>query len=272
MCISHMWELRRLLEEEKRVVREAVLQAGNEISRIAREGFETSYKENTDPLTTADLAANTILRERLMGAFPNDGWLSEETVDDTGRLTCERVWVVDPIDGTKEFVEGVPEYAISVALVNKGKPVLGVVYNPATEEYFEAVKGDGATLNGELICVPSTVPDKPVVLASRSELKRGEFDPFNGVFEVRPVGSIAYKLAVLAAGKADATFSLSPKNEWDIAAGVLLVEEAGGQTGDKQLKPFVFNQQNTLVTGIIATSEVSFHTVNGQIDALGLRA
>lgn len=255
------------LEKERLFLEQAMRLAGSEIRRIAAQGFETQYKSNQDPLTTADLAANEILREKLTGAFPSYGWLSEETVDDPHRLTADWVWIVDPIDGTKEFVKGIPEYSISAALVHLGVPVLGAVYNPSTEEYFSAVKGSGASLNGYAIHGTDVLSNRPLILGSRSEMKRGEFKEFEVDFEVRPVGSIAYKLALVSAGKADATFSLGPKNEWDIAAGVLLVKEAGGQAVNKEGGEFLFNRQNTLVSGIIAASEASFSTVKQRIDA-----
>ncbi|EPZ43500.1 3'(2'),5'-bisphosphate nucleotidase CysQ [Alicyclobacillus acidoterrestris] len=244
-----------MLEREIRVLESAVREAGQEIVRIAREGFETTFKDNQDPLTTADLAANTILRSKISEAFPEDAWLSEESADDLTRCSHRRVWIVDPIDGTREFVKSLPEFAVSVALVEDGVPILGAIYNPMTDEYFQAVKGAGSTLNGERTHVrQAALGDRITVFGSRSEIRRGEFEPFADLLDVSPLGSVAYKLARVSAGGADATFSLTPKNEWDIAAGVLLVEEAGGFVVDKDRKPFRFNREQTLVPGIIATS------------------
>lgn len=243
------------LIESLKVLKKYVRQAGQAIFLMAAEGFKTAYKANEDPVTTADLKANSILREGLLDAFPGTGWLSEETRDDHSRLDMSLVWVVDPIDGTKEFVSGIPEYAVSVALVEHGLPVLSAVYNPAAEELFAAAKGQGAWLNGESISAQHALTARPVLLASRSEVKRGEFEPFEPFAEIRPCGSIAYKLALVAAGAADATFSLGPKNEWDIAAGVLLVSEAQGQVADTKDKSFTFNRRSTLVDGIVATTE-----------------
>lgn len=248
------------------VVRKCVYQAGQAIFQMAAEGFETAYKANEDPVTTADLKADSILKEGLLRNFPGTGWLSEETRDDHTRLDKELVWVVDPIDGTKEFVSGIPEYAVSVALVERGEPVLSAVYNPAAEELFTAAKGQGAWLNGEPISAGHAMGEKLVLLASRSEVKRGEFEPFEPVAEIRPCGSIAYKLALIAVGVADATFSLGPKNEWDIAAGVLLVSEAGGCVADKKGKIFTFNQPSTLVDGIVAATEHSVGPVRALIN------
>lgn len=165
----------------------------------------------------------------------------------------------------KEFVQGIPDYSISVALVEDGAPVIGIVYNPSTDEFFLAAKGDGTKLNGQPVHVLNNTADKCEVLASRSEIKRGEFDFAYPYFSVQPVGSVAYKLALVAAGKADATFSLTPKNEWDIAAGVLLVTEAGGTVVDKDGRPLRFNRSNTLLPGIIGSSAVSFKQVEDRI-------
>lgn len=258
-----------MYERELQIVEQAVRQAGKEIVRIARDGFDTTYKDEQtkDPLTTADLAANTILRTQISQAFPNDAWLSEESADDMSRCEAARVWIVDPIDGTREFVEGVPEFAISVALVENGTPVVGVIYNPMTDEYFQAAKGQGTTRNGVRTSVTARVALRISVLGSRSEIKRREFEPFQDMLDVTAVGSVAYKLAKISAGDADATFSLTPKNEWDIAAGVILVSEAGGYVVDKDRKPFVFNRPDTLVPGVIATSMACKDALIQQIEA-----
>lgn len=232
----------------------AIREAGTSISRLFKTDIKTTHKENNDPLTEADILSNTILQKHLLKAFPQYGWLSEETVDNQDRLKCERVWVVDPIDGTKEFVQGIPEYAISAALVENGKPILGAVYNPMTQELFYAMKDQGAWLNRSTIQCNCPYQGKLKLLASRTEIDKGEWSNFVKKTEVRAIGSIAYKLALIASGAAHSTFSLGPKSEWDIAAGVLLIQEAGGIVTDKSEQPFVFNQPNVRVNGIIAST------------------
>ena len=186
-------------------------------------------KERGDPLTEADLAVDEILRRTL--PRPGEGWLSEETSDDQERLSRARVWVVDPIDGTREFIDGIPEWCVSIGLVEGGIAVAGGILNPASGETVLGGVGLGVTLNGE------AAPERPrqqglegaLVLASRSETGRGEWERYaDAPFAVRPCGSVAYKLALVAAGVADATWTLSPKNEWDVAAGAALVRAAGG--------------------------------------------
>ena len=234
-------------------VRTTVHEAGELIRSYYQSSFEVTEKAPDNPVTEADLAADRHLRRELTGLLPTAGWLSEETADHPDRLEKEWLWVVDPLDGTKEFVLGIPEFSISVGLVSSGKPVLAVVFNPATGEMFSAVKGGGLTYNGQRAAVsPRKSLAGASVDASRSERKRGEFAPFEQLVVLQTMGSIAYKLARVAAGITDATWSRGPKHEWDICAGVLLVEEGGGCCVDLDNEPFDFNQSFPKVNGIIA--------------------
>lgn len=240
------------IHQELDVLRAAVRQAGQQALKLAVEGFETHIKKDRSPVTTADLAVNQILRERLLSAFPHDAWLSEESPDDPRRLENARVWVIDPIDGTKYFMRGVPQYAISVALVESHQPVVAAVYNPATDELFSAVRRMGAWLNGQPIHVTSASNARPVILVNPPALERGLFRAIETAAECRPMGSIAYTLALVAAGRADATLNVDGLNEWDVAGGVLLIEEAGGAVMDRNGNPVSFNQAKTSIRGILA--------------------
>jgi len=227
--------------------------AGAAIMGFYQSSFEVTDKKPDNPVTDADFAADNLLKEKLLARLPEAGWLSEETVDSHERLSKKLVWVVDPLDGTKEFVMGMPEFSVSVALVENGQPVLGVIFNPPTGELFAAARGEGMFFNGE----PATVSGQTKLQgaridASRSERKRGEFAPFEQLVKLTTMGSIAYKLARVAAGHTDATWSRGPKNEWDICAGVLMVQEAGGRCVNLDDADFPFNQRKTLVNGIIA--------------------
>lgn len=244
------------MDDAVNILLQSVKKAGEAILTLQKTGFTIQKKVNHDIVTEADYAANEILQTALLEKFPDDGWLSEESVLDKNRLQKERIWIVDPIDGTKEYAHGIPEYAISVALIEKGEPILAAIFNPASNELFHAVKHQGAWLNNKPIhCRPEQPAARLLLLASRSEYKRGEWEKFIVHHEVKQVGSIAYKLGLIAAGMADATFSLGPKNEWDIAAGVLLVQEAGGVVTDRQRNSFLFNRDNVLVDGIVASSK-----------------
>lgn len=205
-----------------------------------------------DPVTEADQALDALLLERL--PEPGEGWLSEETVDDPERLQRRRVWVVDPLDGTREFVEGIPEWCISVGLVEEGRAVAGGILNPATGQLVLGGEGEGVTLDGEPV-VPdrSRGLDGAVILASRSEVRRGEWDRFDDApFEVRPCGSVAYKLGLVAAGLADATWTLVPKNEWDVVGGGALVRAAGGTLLHRDGSSPSFNRPDPLLPDFLA--------------------
>jgi myo-inositol-1(or 4)-monophosphatase len=244
-----------VMNTELEIIRQAMRQAGQQVLKLAAEGFETHIKKDRSPVTTADLAVNQILHELLLTAFPHDAWLSEEGPDDPRRLENKRVWVIDPIDGTKYFMRGVPQYAISVALVDSHRPVVAAVYNPATDELFSAVRGMGAWLNGQPIHVTPARDGRPVVLVNPPALERGIFRAIEAAAECRPMGSIAYTLALVAAGRADATLNLDGLNEWDVAGGVLLIEEAGGMVMDRNGSPLSFNQAKTTIRGILAADK-----------------
>src|ERR1700690_4265188 len=210
------------------------------------------YKAGHDPVTEADTAVDAALRKELLR--PGEGWLSEETVDDFTRLDKTRVWVVDPLDGTREFVQGIPEFCVSIAMVENHVPVAGGICNPATNELILGSRDTGVTYNGKL-SQPSQRKDLhgALVLARRSEVKRGEWKQFESAeFQIRPMGSVAYKLGLVSAGLADLTFTLVPKNEWDVAAGAALVESAGGWTLKLDNSPLRCNQKNPLISGLLA--------------------
>ena len=237
------------------IAKTAAIEAGGIILNYYKADYEIKDKGYHNPVTTADNAADTRLKEILMVARPNYGWLSEETVDSPERLTKDRVWIVGPLDGTKEFIEGVPHFVVSVALVENGNPIVGVLYNPVTAETFTAAKGEGAELNGEEIqCTTEDNVGNMVILNSRSETRRGLWAPYDGTFgELRAIGSVAYKLGLTAAGQADIFASLRPKNEWDICAGNCIINEAGGKLIDLKGNRVVFNRENTLIEpGLIA--------------------
>jgi len=231
------------------------LSAATEILQDFTPGaVEVEIKQGGDPVTKADRAVDTALRKLLPQG--DEGWLSEETVDDLVRLDKQRVWIVDPLDGTKEFVAGIPEWCVSIAFAETGKIVAAGICNPVTKQSFLASKETGTTLNGNPVRVSTRrTLAGATVLASRSEVKRGEWGRFTDeTFTIVATGSVAYKLALVAAGEADAIISLAPKNEWDIAAGVLLVEAAGGQVATLDDKPLAFNQEHTLVNGVVAAN------------------
>jgi myo-inositol-1(or 4)-monophosphatase len=230
---------------------------------------EVFRKSGGDPVTAADHAVNDLLRSFL--PRNGEGWLSEETTDDLSRLQHERVWVVDPLDGTKEFVAGIPEWCVSIAFVHKGQPLAGGILNPQTNEKFLGASGLGVTYNGESAKLSTrTSLDGALVLASRSEVNRGEWERFMGsVYTVQAMGSVAYKLARVSAGLADATWTLVPKHEWDVAAGAALVLAAGGTVYSPEGGTVTFNNKNPKLTGFVAHSREMTEAVRREIERAG---
>ncbi|MCP4007126.1 MAG: 3'(2'),5'-bisphosphate nucleotidase CysQ [bacterium] len=236
-------------EREVEAAREAALAAGEVVARHSRGDRRSWNKAEDSPVTQADLEANEAILAVLRRCFPDDAVLSEETRDSPERLQAERVWIIDPLDGTKEFIEGVPQFAVSIALAARGEPVVGCVYQPLTKECFWGASGMGAHLNDQHVQVSgATELSECRVLSSRTEMKRGQMDPYQGLFaEIEPVGSVALKLALVSAARGDMWISAAPKSEWDVCGGDLLVREAGGKfiTLDQGVR--IYNQKNVLL-------------------------
>lgn len=234
-------------------IERALVEAVSVCSRFARGNVKADLKiSDGSVVTEADRAVNRVLQNLLLR--DQEGWLSEEDRDDLRRLDKGRVWVVDPLDGTREFVAGIPEWSVSIAMVEGGRAIAGGVCNPATGEIFLGSKETGVTYNGQQ--AHTTKKDRlegAVVLASLTEVGRGEWQRFQqSSFLIHPMGSVAYKLARVAAGLADATWTLSPKNEWDVAAGVALVEAAGGYVQFLPNSQPRFNKKDTVLPGLFA--------------------
>ena len=236
----------------------AAHEAGNIIHSFYHSEYEVKMKGKGNPVTEADVAADDKLKEILTTEFPNYGWLSEETRDTPDRLTKKRVWVVDPIDGTKEFVEGIPNFVVSIGLVENGTPILGVIHNPINKDTYTATLGGGIFFNGKQSIISDKTDFTEIsMLNSRSETRQGLWEPYIPHFKkLIPIGSIALKLAMVAANQTDMVASLKPKNEWDICAGHCLINEAGGTLLTNEGKRISYNNPKTLITpGLVAGNE-----------------
>jgi myo-inositol-1(or 4)-monophosphatase len=222
--------------------------AAREAGVIAKTYFGGDYrrwdKGKGQPVTEADLAIDAYLHETLAAARPGYGWLSEES--DPSRCEAERVFVVDPIDGTTAFLKGRPHFSISIAIVREGRPETAVVFNPITEECFTAAKASGARLNGQ----PIRVSNRSEIAGCRMLAPRMTFEhpiwstPPNEPWppmEIESRSSIAYRMALVASGQFDAMLALSPKHDWDLAGGDLIVREAGGIASDHQGRELRYN-------------------------------
>jgi myo-inositol-1(or 4)-monophosphatase len=234
------------------------IQAGLEAARgvferFTRGAIATEYKVGHDPVTEADRAVDAVLRQTLLR--DGEGWLSEETADNPSRLSKEKVWIVDPLDGTREFVQGLPEFCVSIGYVESGIPVAGGIYNPATQEIFLGAVDAGVLYNGHAAQASQRAGlDGALILASRSEVKRGEWKQFeNGTYKIQAMGSVAYRLALVSAGRADITFTLTPKNEWDVVAGTALVQSGGGFVSTLEKTQLKANRQDPLLSGLLAS-------------------
>jgi myo-inositol-1(or 4)-monophosphatase len=256
---------------------QAALDSARDVfARFTPGAVATEYKAGHDPVTEADRAVDAVLRQNLLR--DGEGWLSEETADSPERLDKQRVWIVDPLDGTREFVMGLPEFCVSIGYIENGKPVAGGIYNPATQETFLGAVNCGVLYNGKPAQATQRASlDGALVLASRSEVKRGEWKQFDGgPFKVQAMGSVAYKLALVSAGLADITFTLTPKNEWDVAAGAALVLSAGGFVATLDHAPLRCNNKNPLISGLLASGpnlrEGLLAAVDGHIEPTALKS
>jgi myo-inositol-1(or 4)-monophosphatase len=248
---------------ELNTIRLALDQARERLQRIRYKGLNVQVKSDGSPVTNADLAVNQIVQDAVLKAFPHDAWLSEESPDNPARLQSQRVWILDPIDGTKPFIKGLPYYTISLALIDQGQPTIGVIYNPATQEYFSAIQEQRALLNGQPIHVRTlSTSSRKIFLVNGWQVNHATLEAWKREHHCPPLlGSIAYCLALVAAGYVDGVINLGPQNEWDIAAGLLLVQAAGGLVFDKNQQPIQCNKQNPLVNGIIAIRPDALPTI-----------
>ena len=242
------------------------IKAGEEILKYYNDDIEVTHKDDSSPLTKADLASNKIILNALHELDRTIPILSEESlVEWNQRKNWTKYWLVDPLDGTKEFIEGIPHFSISIALVKDGSPVIGIIYNPYTEEMFYAEKDKGAYLNGSnvKISVKEKLIDSSIVV-SRSEYRKKLWNEYKESFSaIESIGSVAYKLGLVSANKYDIFSTVAPKNEWDICAGDCIIREAGGVFKTINDKNIIYNQKKTLVTDpIIATNSILFNSVS----------
>ena len=234
---------------------DAAEEAGALALKLFKAGLNIEKKPDGTPVTDADLAVDAFLTQRLRAARPDYAWLSEETADNTDRLSARRVFIVDPIDGTRAYMRGKPWWAICIAVVQDGRPVAGVVHAAALGERYEAKAGGGATLNGEAIHASATTALEGCRMLGDEKMFahpawRTPWPPM--VIESR--NAIAYRMALVASGASDAALALSAKHEWDIAAAALIATEAGAAVSDHKGAPFTFNTPKAKARSLICAA------------------
>ena len=231
----------------------ATARTAGEIARAFynKTSTKTWEKSAGHPVTDADIAVNDHLQGVLQTARPDYGWLSEETKDDNSRHTAKRSFVIDPIDGTRAFMDRQPHFTICLAVIENGLPIAGVVYNPITDEMFAARVGRGAHLNGKLIS-PSACTDikNCNMIGYARKFKRLNWPDM----DVHIVNSMAYRIVLVAAGTSDAAVSFTSKSDWDLAAASLIASEAGAQITDLDGESFNFATKSTNNNGVICAS------------------
>lgn len=246
-----------------------LLDAGKEAGDIASAFFGRDPRiwdkeDNAGPVTEADLAVNIHLEKILQAARPDYGWLSEETEDAAVRLSTKRQFVIDPIDGTRAFIEGSKDWAISMAVVEDGQPIVGVVVMPKRGAVYAASIGGGATLNGTAL----SVTDKSDVDIAQVLTNKVTMNPENWASGRSPGfkrtfrSSLAFRMCLVAEGRFDAMMTLRPTWEWDIAAGALIVTEAGGQVTDRKGQRLRLNNALPQVNGVIAGGAIHAQLAN----------
>lgn len=233
----------------------AAEKAGDIATGYFRSKNEVWYKPgDAGPVSEADFAVDSILKGVLTQARPDYGWLSEETDDDQARLDKDKVFIVDPIDGTRSFIDGSSTWAHSLAIAEYGRITAAVVYLPVREKIYSAAHSAGAKLNGQNIeASPSNELTGATILAARP-MMQSKYWP-GGVPDIqrkyRP--SIAYRLCLVAEGRFDAMLTLRKSWEWDIAAGALILDEAGAQVSDQLGKKLQFNNPHPQTNGVVAS-------------------
>ncbi len=244
------------LEEDYEFLKTAVREAGALANSYFKQQVQVYRKPDGSEVSEADIAVDAALKLDLTTRRKDYGWLSEESPDDRERLKHTRVWMIDPIDGTSAFLRHIPEWTVSAGLVEHGVPVLGVVYNPATDEFFHAMRGRGAFLN-----------DAPIHASNKGTLQGAKMIASGGLFRkpiwqdpwpevtAQWVNSVAYRLALVAAGRGDASISLTAKAEWDLAAAAVIVEEAGGVMTDHRGDRHPYNRESPKFPSLVASGK-----------------
>ncbi|HWA68811.1 MAG TPA: 3'(2'),5'-bisphosphate nucleotidase CysQ [Rhizomicrobium sp.] len=237
--------------DDLRLLEEAVRGGGAIALKYYGGDYKHWSKEGGSPVTEADLAVDKYLHTSLTAARPDYGWLSEESADDPARLARNKIFVIDPIDGTIAFLKNRPHFTVCAAVVVNGRPCCGAIYNPASNELYSARAGGGAHRDGAAIAVGArTGLEGCAMLGDRTQLTLPPWPPMH----VQNRNSVAWRLMLVADGSADASVSLTAKRDWDLAAADIILSEAGGLLTDAGGETLRYNRASTLQPSLAAAN------------------
>ncbi|MFZ5720623.1 MAG: 3'(2'),5'-bisphosphate nucleotidase CysQ [Pseudomonadota bacterium] len=261
------------MEGDLRLILDAAHEAGALARTIRRQGLEIEYKDDDGtPVTNADLAADRLLTERLRGARPEYGWLSEETADDRGRLNQRRIFVVDPIDGTRAFLNDRPWWSVAIAVVEDGRPIAGVVFAPELDETFTAAAGAGAARNGQVIRPSAaTALENCRMVGDSLVFSHWSWPRPWPAMRIEQRSSTAYRMCLVAAGEFDAAVAPVRKSDWDVAAGDLIAREAGCFVGDHAGGEFRYNRARPSQASLICATPALAPLILERVGHIGAR-
>lgn len=237
------------------LIRQAAIDAGALALAEREAGLKIEAKPGGSPVTSGDLKVDAMLRDRLLNARPDYGWLSEETADSTARLEKRRIFVVDPIDGTIAYMKRKPWWCVPIAVIEDGQVVAAAIHAPVMNETYEATRGGGAKRDGEAITASDIDTLEDASFLGDARLIEGPHwaEPWPPVrFEKR--NALAYRMALVAAGAFDAAIALTPKWDWDVAAGSLIAEEAGAVVSDHHGRPWRFNRPDPRQASLVCAA------------------
>ncbi len=253
-------------DSDEQLLHAAVREAGALAAGYFAEPARSWTKDDGTPVSEADLAVDRLLKQRLQTARPDYGWLSEETKDTPDRLRDERVWIIDPIDGTRAFLERTDNWCVAAALVEHGRPVLGAVYLPLSDRLYSARRGGGAWLDGKRLAASgrNELPGSRII-AHQSIMRPERWQRPWPQVDVGMTTSLALRLCLVADGSYDAAVAVGEKSDWDLAAGDLIVHEAGGRVSDLNGGVLTYNKPETRQAGLVACGaglhdEIIHHT------------
>jgi len=235
-----------------------ILDAAKEAAILATDlrakGLKVEHKEGGSPVTNGDLAVDDLLKQRLLAARPDYGWLSEETPDNPDRLAKSRLFLVDPIDGTSAYVKGRDWWTVCIAVVEDGRTIAGVVIAPALDEVYAAAEGQGATLNGGRMVVSGCNAVEGCRMLGDAKMFADHRwpEPWPDMY-IEARNSVAYRMCLVASGAFDSVVAPSPKHDWDLAAADLIVREAGGFATDNKNQAFVYNRPEAKQYGLVCS-------------------